>query len=119
MATNDFLGRDRYGVSLDDPEVTAPDQCRYDACIESPPSEVVSGDPGRKVIPGGKYACLTFYGTSAEIGSAWDALLRDWLPRSGLQLDGRPFFEHYPVDGRFDPRTGAFSCNLCLPVAPL
>jgi len=36
-----------------------------------------------------------------------------------LQLDSRPFFEHYPVDGKFDPKTGRFSCNICVPVAPL
>ena len=71
------------------------------------------------MIPGGKYASLAFDGTGAEIGAAWDALLRDWLPKSGLQLDSRPFFEHYPIDGRHDPKTGAFSCNICVPVAPL
>ncbi len=61
------------------------------------------------MIPGGKYAALPFEGTGAEIGAAWDALLRDWLPKSGLQLDSRPFFEHYPVDGRYDPKTGRFT----------
>ena len=62
---------------------------------------------------------LAFEGTGAEIGAAWDALLRDWLPKSGLQLDSRPFFEHYPMDGRYDPKTGSFTCNICVPVAQL
>jgi AraC family transcriptional regulator len=119
MATNNLMGRDRFGLALDDPEVTSPAQCRYDACVASPEGEVLSGDPGRRVIPGGRYACLPFYGSGAKIGAAWDALLRDWLPRSGLQLDSRPFFEHYPVGGRFDPKTGEFSCNICIPVASL
>ena len=119
MATNNLYGRDRFGISLDDPGVTSPAQCRYDACVESPEGETLSGDPGRKVIPGGKYAALAFAGTGAEIGAAWDAMLRDWLPGSGLQLDARPFFEHYPVDGRYDPKTGSFTCNICVPVAPL
>jgi AraC family transcriptional regulator len=119
MATNNLYGRDRFGISLDDPSVTKPAQCRYDACVESPEGETLSGDPGRKVIPGGKYAALPFAGTGAEIGEAWDAMLRDWLPKSGLQLDARPFFEHYPVDGRYDPKTGIFTCNICVPVAPL
>lgn len=119
MQTNHLYGRDRYGISLDDPMVTRPAQCRYDACVASPEGEVLSGDPGRRVIPGGRYASLAFEGTGAAIGAAWDALLREWLPGSGLQLDARPFFEHYPVDGRYDPKTGAFSCNLMVPVAPL
>jgi AraC family transcriptional regulator len=119
MATNNLYGRERFGISLDDPSVTRPAQCRYDACVESPEGETLTGDPGRKVIPGGKYAVLPFAGTGAEIGEAWDAMLRDWLPGSGLQLDARPFFEHYPVDGRYDPKTGRFTCNICVPVAPL
>ena len=119
MEANNLMGRDRFGISLDDPSVTKPALCRYDACVESPAGEVLAGDAQHKVIPGGKYAALAFEGTGAQIGAAWDALLRDWLPKSGLQLDSRPFFEHYPVDGRYDPKTGAFSCNICVPVAKL
>ena len=33
--TNNLLGRERYGISLDDPSVTKPTQCRYDACVAS------------------------------------------------------------------------------------
>jgi AraC family transcriptional regulator len=119
MEANNFFGRERFGISLDDPSITKPEMCRYDACVESPVGEMVAGDPQRKVIPGGKYATLAYEGTAADIGAAWDMLLRDWLPKSGLQLDARPFFEHYPVDGRYDSKTGAFSCNICVPVAPL
>jgi AraC family transcriptional regulator len=62
---------------------------------------------------------MAFEGTGEEIGAAWDALLRDWLPQSGLQLDSRPFFEFYPGGGKYDPETGVFSCDICVPVAPL
>lgn len=119
MATNNLFGRERFGIGLDDPSVTKPSQCRYDACAASPEGEVLTGNPHHKVIPGGKYAAMPFEGTGAEIGAAWDALLRDWLPKSGLQLDSRPFFEHYPVDGRYDAKTGRFTCNICIPVAVL
>lgn len=119
MEANNFLGRERFGISLDDPSITKSDQCRYDACVVSPADEVITGDAQRKVIPGGKYAALAYEGTAADIGAAWDALLRDWLPKSGLQLDARPFFEHYPVDAKYDPKTGAFGCNICVPVAKL
>lgn len=119
MATNNLFGRDRFGIGLDDPTVTKPQKCRYDAGAQCGEKDMLSGEPGRKVIPGGKYAALAFEGIGAEIGTAWDALLRDWLPKSGLQLDSRPFFEHYPADGRYDPKTGSFTCNICLPVKPL
>jgi AraC family transcriptional regulator len=119
MSTNNLIGRERFGIALDDPTVTAPAKCRYDACVQSDAKEMLSGDPGRKMIPGGKYAALAFEGTSDGIGAAWEALLRDWLPKSGLQLDSRPFFEHYPTDGRYNPKTGSFTCNICVPVAVL
>ena len=119
MSTNNLRGRERFGIALDDPTVTAPAKCRYDACVQSDAKEMLSGDPGRKMIPGGKYAALAFEGTSDGIGAAWEALLRDWLPKSGLQLDSRPFFEHYPTDGRYNPKTGSFTCDICVPVAPL
>jgi AraC family transcriptional regulator len=119
MATNNLFGRVRYGVTLDDPSVTRQEQCRYDACIEVPEKQVLSGEAKRKLIPGGRYAALAFGGTAREIGTAWDRMLREWLPRSGLQLDSRPFFEHYALDSQYDPKSGRFTCDICVPVAPL
>ena len=34
MATDGLMGRARYGISHDEPSVTDPAQCRYDACVE-------------------------------------------------------------------------------------
>lgn len=70
---HDLLGRPRFGISHDDPSITAPDQCRYDACAEVPGGFVASGNALRTVVPGGRY----------------------------------------------DPDTGTFACETCIPVAPL
>lgn len=119
MAENGLLGQARYGISHDDPSIVAPDKCRYDACVEVPEGVVLSGAAQITCLPGGRYATLDFFGTSQAVGQAWTALLRDWLPSSELQLDGRPCFEYYPANGRFDLATGAFECRICVPVAPL
>lgn len=119
MVTNNLIGRERFGIGLDDPGVTRPDRCRYDAGVVSPRGEVLSGNPHRKVIPGGRYASMSYEGDGSGLPQAWESLLRDWLPKSGLQLDSRPFFEHYPTDGYYDARTGKFSCNLCISVTSL
>jgi AraC family transcriptional regulator len=119
MEANNLMQRARYGVALDDPHVTQPSQCRYDACVEITGKEALAGDAREKVLPGGRYAVLEFEGPIATIGAAWDYLLGDWLPKSGLQLDSRPMFERYPVDGRHDPKTGVMSCEILIPVAPL
>ncbi len=80
---------------------------------------MLSGEPMRTTLPGGRYACTRFEGTVDEIDAAWQRVLGGWLPTSGLQLDARPLLEHYPVDAKFDPKTGVFDCNLCVPVAAL
>lgn len=118
-ATNNLLEQARYGISHDDPSITAAEQCRYDACVEVAADFVVSGGAFRTTIPGGKYAVLRYNGTGERVGEAWTALLREWLPSSGLQLDARPCFEYYPIDAKCDPETGAFECEICIPVIPL
>lgn len=109
----------RYGISHDDPSITAPEQCRYDACAEVPPDFVAMGGALKGTIPGGRYAVVKFKGDVAEVGEAWTALLRDWLPSSGLQLDNRPCFEYYPEGAVCDDRAGDFECEICIPVVPL
>lgn len=119
MVTNNLVGRPRFGVSLDDPNIAASAKCRYDAGVEVPPDFVGAGKFFTTTIAGGRYAAASFQGKVTQIVDAWSSLLRDWLPTSGMQLDARPIFEYYPREARFDPRTGVFECDLCLPVAPL
>lgn len=119
MVANGLIGRPRYGISHDDPRVTTPEQCRYDAGCEIPAGVLARGDAHRTTIPGGQYAALGFRGVVADFEPAWNALLRDWLPSSGWQLDGRPMFEYYPTDSNYDPSTGVLECQLCVPVTPL
>ena len=119
MAANNLLGRTCFGVSHDDPGITAPSQCRYDACVEVPEGSALVGGGFLTTIPGGRYGVLEFEGSLAEIGEAWTALMRDWLPASGLKLDARPCFEHYRPASCRDRQPGIFSCEICIPVAPL
>ena len=119
IASNDWLDRPRYGISYDDPAISAPEKCRYDACVEVPQDFMPTGQSLVTTIPGGRYAMSGFSGPMAGIGEAWDALLRDWLPASGLQLDARPCFEYYAPGAGYDARTGLFSFDIVIPVVPL
>lgn len=119
MAANHLLGAPRYGISHDDPRVTDGKKCRYDAGVEVGPDFVPSQNAQVATLPGGLYACAPFKGTSSQIGEAWDWILREWLPSSGYQLDSRDCLEYYPTDAEFDENTGAFTCELCIPVAKL
>jgi AraC family transcriptional regulator len=119
MATHNLVGKPRYGISYDDPSITAPEKCRYDACVEVPADFMASGQALTTTIPGGKYAATHFRGTAGEIVATWTAILRDWLPSSGMQLDARPCFEYYPTDTEFDAASGAFTCEIVIPVVSL
>jgi AraC family transcriptional regulator len=119
METNGLYGQPRYGISHDDPGITAPEKLRYDAAVEVPKSFVGAGEHQMTVIPGGKYAVGKFKGTDKQAGAAWAWLLRDWLSGSGMQLDSRPFFEYYPLEATYDQNTGEFECDICIPVTPL
>lgn len=108
-----------YGIGHDNPAVTEPDQCRYDACVELP--EGVNPPAGAEItqLPGGRYAVYRFKGTAMNISQAWDQLMAGWLPESGMQLDDRPCFERYPAKMAFDNASGAFECDICIPVVEL
>ena len=121
METRGLLGPDsiKLGIGHDDPDVTAPEKCRYDACVVVP--ESFAGDKWVNVIsvPGGKYAVGEFIGTADKIREAWEALYRSWLPGSGYQPDDRPCLEVYRGNPEVDGRPGMFRCELCVPVRPL
>jgi AraC family transcriptional regulator len=119
METNGLFGRPRYGISHDDPGITAPDKLRYDAAIEVPRDFAGTGDYQKTVIPGGKYAMGSFRGDDRQVGEAWNWMLREWLSQSGMQLDSRPCFEYYPTNATYDAKTGAFECEIAIPVTPL
>jgi AraC family transcriptional regulator len=119
MGTNNLFGRPRYGISHDVDEITAPEKLRYDAAVEVPQDFSGTGPYMKTVIPGGKYAAGHFQGTDEEMVGAWDSMLRDWLPTSGMQLDARPFFEYYSTEAKYDPSTGVFECDIYIPVVAL
>ena len=121
METHDLLGPGsiRLGIGRDDPEVTAPEKCRYDACVVVPAG--FTGDRWVNVtdVPGGKYAVAEFVGTAREIRDAWESLYRSWLPGSGYEPDDRPCLEVYRGNPAVDARPRTFRCELCVPLRPL
>jgi AraC family transcriptional regulator len=105
----------RYGVILDDPKHTAPEACRYDACVQLPAGLSLNDTPETTIL-GGHYAVTPFKGRGAEIAAAWEALPGVFGRDSAYCPDHmRPPFEHYPRGAFHDARTGVFACELCLP----
>lgn len=115
LADHGLLDCPRYGVPLDDPMTMPPERTRYNCCVQLS-SGLTIPDATESIISGGRYAISRFKGTPADIDAAWSALVRE---RNSRHLKGdaaRLPFEHYPRGAFFDHRTGAFACELCLPV---
>jgi AraC family transcriptional regulator len=95
------------GLVYDDPDITAPAQCRYEAALVIPagqPAAVPEGAPSSLVVrtlPAGQWACLVHIGGYDTIQSTYDALLGQALPRRGVELADEPTVE-VSLD---DPRT--------------
>jgi len=115
LADHGLVDCPRYGVTLDDPMATPPDQCRYDACVQLPPGLSLPG-VAETTISGGSYAITHFKGAGAHIGAAWGTFRRECQAIHRLDAS-RPSFEHYPRGAHYDARTGTFACELCLPVS--
>jgi AraC family transcriptional regulator len=108
-----------YGVAFDDPSITPPDKCRYDACVTVPDDFDAGGSTDIATLPGGRYAVARFEGQPTAIADAWTWITRNWLPESGLQCDDRPCFEMFRLDTVTNPQTGQMVCDICIPVRPL
>ena len=108
-----------YGIGHDDPSITPPDKCRYDACVEVPADFQPGAQADIMPLPGGRYAVARFKAPPSQIADAWMWLTREWLPSSGLQCDDRPCFERFDATTGMNPATGEFTCDICIPVRAL
>ena len=48
------------------------------------------------VLPEGKWAVFLYKGTANDFGAFAQYIYKDWLPKSGYELDHRPHFEYMP-----------------------
>jgi AraC family transcriptional regulator len=119
MQATGLFGEPCYGIGLDDPCLTSPDKCRYDACVEVPADFAADGRINVATLPGGRYAVTKFRGNPQTIGDTWMRMFRDWLPKSGFQCDARPCFEYYPRNWTANAMPDNFSCDICVPIRPL
>jgi AraC family transcriptional regulator len=93
-----MLGRSPVlGVYWDNPEVTAPDQCRTDACLVVPAGAPVEAPVALQDIPGGPHAVCEFNLPATDFSAAWDEAFQ-WLVRSGRECADRPCYELYHDD---------------------
>ena len=87
------------GMYWDNPEVTAPAQCRTDACLPVPPGTKVDAPVALQDIPGGPHLVCEFAVPITGFGAAWEEAFRHVLDQ-GLECADRPCYELYHDDCR-------------------
>lgn len=90
QTSNEWLG-----ISLDDPNTTNANKCRFYACLTTDKPFVASGKIGCKSIKSGLYAVFTHKGSYKGLNDFYKHIWFGWLPSSGYQLRRATFFEKY------------------------
>ncbi len=106
------------GVSWDNPELTPPERCRYDACVAVPEGVRTDEGIGVRTLPGGLHACYRRPTRMAEFGAAMNELLGIWLPESGYECRGVPFelYHGRPEEDGVPEEERIWDVTFCLPV---
>lgn len=88
-------GIDFIGLCHDDPEVTPPENIRYDACISIDCEIKPEGKIGTQLIAGGLHAVTTHYGSYNTLNETYASLCGRWAPANGYELRSLPSREVY------------------------
>lgn len=104
------------GISFDNPEITAPEKCRYYACVTVPEKTKVDGEISLLTIPPGKHMVAKFEGKGKDISAAYNTLCGKILPEHGYQPDDNPAYEIYNKEPDAE---GNFDMDICIPVKPM
>jgi AraC family transcriptional regulator len=107
------------GMSLDTPDVTPKDKCRYYACVAVDERAEPEGEVGIMTVRAGKYATARFSGGPDSFRKAYAYMYGEWLPRSGYQPDDAPSLESYIGEPAGGPARRRFVFDLLVPVKPL
>lgn len=101
-----------FGIAHDDPQLTPPANCRYDACILLPEgyliknTEVQQGD-----IEGGRYAVCSVQHTAEAIKQAWAEIFLGLSANNYLPDPTRPILERYSA-----VLLEQHLCEICVPI---
>ncbi len=105
----------RFGMSIDNPEVTPASKYRYDFALFLPQS--YSGPEGIEfgAIPTADYATVHVEGKLDQVAQAWDYLYKYWLPNSEYQPLHYPAVEEF-IQGPEEIGWENFNLNCRIPV---
>ena len=111
LLTNDAV---LFGIALDNPQFTKPNECRYDVCLLAPSAKDIATEDQVEIrnLCGGKYAVFTIDHTADAVTNFWKSFPTE-MANSGLSVDfSRPIMERYSVK-----MVTNGLCEMCVPVS--
>jgi AraC family transcriptional regulator len=116
-ARNHFVGPGTIGVgaSYDDPELTPPEEIRYDACLTCNENFNSNGEVSVQMLGGGKYATCIHRGPYRGLKRSFRQILREWIPQSGRLPRQAPCLEIYIDDPDKTPEED-LRTKICVPI---
>ena len=88
-------GIEHVGISYDDPNLTAADKIRYDACLVIHKEAKPEGIVGIKTLKEGKFAMFHYTGSYTNLSAVYDYIFNEWLLNSDHELRDEPVREKY------------------------
>ncbi len=101
-ANNKLVQADFFGLCYDDPNITPPKKCKYQAAITVKPDTFITAPFQEISIPAGRYAMVYYRGPEDPEGQLHTRLYREWFPQSGFEPDDFPLIARYLNDARED-----------------
>ena len=100
-----------FGIPQDNPTITLPENCRYDACVViTNDFKLDVGSIAETEFSGGKYAVFLVKHTEDAIQQAWIDIFTS-IENSNYQMDNKPIIERYTAD-----MISHDYCELCVPL---
>lgn len=106
---------DAWGRAQDSPELTAPELCRYHACVPYPREAPLPAPLFRGQMAEGRYAVFPFEGSAGEVEVAYRSIYASWFAEASVAPDDYEPLDHYIHDG---PRDGRIAMELWFKLRP-
>lgn len=100
---------DAWGMAHDSPELTAPELCRYHACVPCAPEQRLPAPLFRSTMQPGRYAVFHYQGAVEGVAEAYRSIYSCWFRESSLMPEDFVPFDHYVGDF---PRDGQVKLEL-------
>lgn len=105
-------------IGHDDPQITAPEKIRYDACVTVGHDVRAEGEVGVQDVAGGEYAVTVHRGPYEKLHETYARLCGEWLPGSGREPAALPCYEVYLNDPK-TTRPEELLTQIHMPLEPL